>query len=509
MNKYNISLVNILLFVIVSSALFAQRGFDSPYECMYNHLNYLQADNYFPNQSALSLYPQGDSSTVVERAIALKQILDGRGLFVYMSKIPTDSMYRDTTTDKFLYYPFPEELPEVYITRSDEGWLYDAETVEAIPRLHRQTYPWGTDRLIKYFPTTGANKILGMTTWQLMGILILIILIVLLHFILQKVWIPVFYRLGKVFFKSGLQDEKLIRSMSKYLSLLVVFFLLKALLPILQLPIQLMAYTVRSIRIVMTLLGAILFFRVIDWVLKYLEDLTQKTESKMDDQLMPIISKVFKILIIFIAIFQILKIFDINVTALIAGISIGGLALALAAQDTVKNLIGSVMIFIDQPFQIGDYIEVGGVAGTVREVGFRSTRIMAKDTSIIAIPNSTMSNASVTNKGVRTFRLFETTLGVTYDTKPEKIEAFIEGLKQIILSHEKVHPEDYYVHFVLMDASSLNILFRAYLKVNTYQEELTIVQELHLSILRLAEDMGVQFAFPSRSVYVESMPGKD
>ena len=116
----------------------------------------------------------------------------------------------------------------------------------------------------------------------------------------------------------------------------------------------------------------------------------------------------------------------------LAGASIGGLAIAFASQDTVKNLIGTVMIFIDKPFHIGDWIEGGGVVGTVEEVGFRSTRIRAADTSVYQIPNSKLSEIVIKNSGLLLFRRYNTTLGLRYDTPPELIEAFVKGVREII-----------------------------------------------------------------------------
>jgi MscS family membrane protein len=200
---------------------------------------------------------------------------------------------------------------------------------------------------------------------------------------------------------------------------------------------------------------------------------------------------------------QILSLMDVNVTALIAGISIGGLALALAAKDTVSNLIGSIMVFMDKPFQIGDYIEIGSMGGTVKEVGFRSTRIQTKDTSIISIPNGNIANTALTNKGVRVFRLFETMLGVTYDTNPDLIETFIEKLKKMIIDDPRVTNDDFYIALNGLGPSSLDILFRVYLNTSDYAGEIKIKEDLILNILRMAEELGVSFAFPSTSVYIE------
>jgi len=165
------------------------------------------------------------------------------------------------------------------------------------------------------------------------------------------------------------------------------------------------------------------------------------------------------------------------------------------------------MIFIDQPFQVEDWIEIDDMAGTVMEVGFRSTRIKQLDTSIISIPNGIISNKALKNKGLRVYRLFETKLGVTYDTPREYIQAFISGLRQIADNHPKVS-DDRYIFLSNLGDFSINILFRVYLQTNDYKEELRLKEEITFQIMELAEHLGVRFAFPSQTVYVEQFPGQ-
>jgi MscS family membrane protein len=145
----------------------------------------------------------------------------------------------------------------------------------------------------------------------------------------------------------------------------------------------------------------------------------------------------------------------------------------------------------------------------VDEVGFRSTRIRTIDTSIISVPNGSLANMSVTNLGVRVFRILNTTLTITYNTPPDLIEQFIAGLKEMILENPKISDENYYVHFRNMSDSSLDIMFRCYLDVEGYAEELAERERVLLRILRMAESLGIQFAFPSSSIYVEQFPQKD
>jgi len=140
----------------------------------------------------------------------------------------------------------------------------------------------------------------------------------------------------------------------------------------------------------------------------------------------------------------------------------------------------------------------------VKEVGFRTTRLQTSDTSIISVPNGTIANVAITNKGVRIYRLFMTTLGVTYDTSPDLVEKFIEGLRKMIENHPVTRKEGYYVYLDALEASALNIVFRTHLEVDNGADEFKAKESILLGILRLAESLKINFAFPSSTVYVES-----
>jgi MscS family membrane protein len=506
--KYRLLFVALFLFINQYLPAQVDSTFSSPHAVIYNHLYYLQPDHFDPGQAALSFNPQLEGRAAIKYATKLKQILDGRGLYVYMSQIPEDPNYKDTLYQKNIYYLFPKELPQLFVQKVDKRWMYGEETVKAIPELHRKTYPFGTDYLLKLVPQQSSKKFLGLDTWQYLGILALFVLAALLFLFLRLIFKPILRKISQLSFHIDFDNQKLLNRTSHLLSLFFVFLLVKYIFPVLQLPVKWTLFTKRGIDIILTVFIALIILRVMDFVIAYFKTLADKTESKMDDQLLPIVSQIFKLVVIIGALIQILHLINVNVTALIAGISIGGLALALAAKDTVSNLIGSLMVFMDKPFQIGDYIEVGSYGGTVKEVGFRSTRIQTKDTSVISIPNGNIANTALVNKGIRVYRLFETTLGVAYDTPPDLIEVFVSGLKKLILDHSRVSNEGYYINLSALGASSLDIHFRVYLDTTDYGEELAIKEDLILAILRMAESIGVRFAFPSTTVYVEQFPGQ-
>mgnify|MGYP000577076584 FL=1 len=191
-----------------------------------------------------------------------------------------------------------------------------------------------------------------------------------------------------------------------------------------------------------------------------------------------------------------------------AGATIGGLAVALASQDTVKNLIGTIMIFIDKPFHIEDWIETGEFSGTVEKVGFRSTSVRAADTSVYQIPNSKLSEIVINNKGLRLFRRYNTNLGVRYDTPPELIEAFVKGVREIVIAHPETLSDSYNVEFSGFGDSALLVMVNVYFKSLAWSKEQSSKHRLHMAIVKLAKALGVDFAFPSSTVMIENFPEK-
>ena len=477
----------------------------NPYNTLYSHLYYLQPDSYRPDLAAKVIYNVPDSAKAQKLAIQIKQILDGKGLYVPLKQAPTNPNFLDSTSRKHIYTIFPDELPEIYLERIDSLWYYSTESIEAVPSLHKKVYPFGADFLVKLVPQSGNKKFLGLALWQYAGIGLLLIFAVVFQLLFSRILNPLITRLSRSRLYPSLISKQVIWKLARLISIWILFQIIRSIIPVLQLPIEASQAVVIGLRLVLTLIAIFIGLRILDMILLYAGKLTENTENKLDDQLMPIVKRSVQAVIILIGIINILRLLDVNVTALIAGISIGGLALALAAQDTVKNLIGSAVIFIDRPFQIGDWIIGSGFEGSVVEVGFRTTRIQSLDSSIIAVPNGTIANMAIRNLGVRAYRLFNIKLGITYDTPPGKIEEFMAGLKEVILQHEHAQNEGYYVHLSEMADSSINILFRAVLDVPDYATELKSKEELYLAILRLAEEKGVDFAFPSTSVYIEGM----
>ena len=263
---------------------------------------------------------------------------------------------------------------------------------------------------------------------------------------------------------------------------------------------------------VSTLVGALavvlVLYRAIDILTDVLADRSAKTENRLDDQLIPILNTTLKIFVTAVGVLFVLQNLDVNITSLVAGLGIGGLAVALAAQDTIKNLLGGVTIFADRPFQVGDWVVVDGVEGTVEHVGFRSSRIRTFYNSLVTVPNGSVVNTGVDNMGMRRWRRYKTTLGLSYSTSPDQIQAFVEGIRAMIRSHPGMRTDYYIVEFHGFGPSSLDILVYCFIEAETWNDELRTRHVVNLDIMRLAAELNVGFAFPTQTVHVAGMPGQ-
>jgi MscS family membrane protein len=260
------------------------------------------------------------------------------------------------------------------------------------------------------------------------------------------------------------------------------------------------------LQIVASLSLIIISARVADVALDFLEIWARKTGSNMDDQIIVLLRKISKILVwVFGALIAIQNL-GLNVMSLVAGLGLGGLAFALAAKDTAANLFGSIMIFIDRPFRVGDWIITNGAEGKVEEIGFRSTRLRTFNDSLVSIPNSVLSTENINNLGLRRHRRLKSVFCITYDTPPEKIEAFMEGVKQIILANPVTDKKDFHVAFNEFGESSLDIVLYCFLKVGNFEDELVEKSRILMEVLRLSAALEVSFAFPTQTLHLESDP---
>lgn len=257
------------------------------------------------------------------------------------------------------------------------------------------------------------------------------------------------------------------------------------------------------IQLLLTFTVIRVLYVIIDDVGRQMGSLADETESKLDDQLIPVLRKLAKVVVAAVALVFFMQLKGYPVTGIVAGLGIGGLAFAFAAQDSIAGIFASVALFLDRPFMVGDFIEVGSVTGTVEEIGLRSTRIRTLGKTLVAIPNKEIVDSTIDNLSKRPLRRCSISIGVTYDSTAEQMEKLVENLRQMLVDDDMSEHENSYVHFNTFGDSSLNVDMIFFIKTVDYAEFLQARQNLNIKIMHIVQDLELDFAFPSTTVYLE------
>ncbi|WP_278246907.1 mechanosensitive ion channel family protein [Alkaliphilus transvaalensis] len=237
-----------------------------------------------------------------------------------------------------------------------------------------------------------------------------------------------------------------------------------------------------------------------------LSSLLLRTMDKCDLQIegifIPLISKGIKIIIIVLACSIVAEEWGYDVNSFIAGLGIGGLAFALAAKDTLANIFGGLVLTLDKPFGIGDWICTPNLEGTVEEISFRSTKVRTFAHALVHVPNSTLVNQPITNWSRMGKRRITFNLGVEYGTTIEQMKKCIQDIKDMLQNHEAIHKETIFVNFDRFNDSSLDIFIYCFTISTNWGEFLQSKEDVNLKILEILQNNNVHPAFPSRSIYV-------
>ncbi|PWS27945.1 mechanosensitive ion channel protein MscS [Pedobacter yonginense] len=252
-----------------------------------------------------------------------------------------------------------------------------------------------------------------------------------------------------------------------------------------------------------------IILRIIDFISHVLLFKASLTESKSDDQLVPFLKELFKTIVVFIGFFTLLGfVFEVNVLTLITGLGIGGIAIALAAKESLENLLGSFTIFLDKPFVVGDLVKVDGVEGTVEKVGFRSTLIRTTEKTMATIPNKGMIDGVLENMSLRNFRRVKFSFGITYETNAETIKKIVDEIRTYIRDHADTS-DDGNAYFEGFGDSALNIEVIYFVSITAYNDYLSIKQEINFKIMEIVMRNKSDFAYPTQRLISDKLAGTD
>ncbi len=340
-------------------------------------------------------------------------------------------------------------------------------------------------------------SLMGNEAWRYGAVVLLFVASFLLYRLVRALSLRISARLGD---KNGRQA-----------TFTAVLSLLRGGLPVLsvwtsihlfRVPESVRATIDRVFLAILTLLIIYLLARAVDAMVAILKVRAAKTPSPLDDQLVPLGGKVIKGFIWGIGLLLFLQnVLDYNISSLIAGLGVGGVAIAFAAQDTIANIFGAVMIFVDRPFKVGDAVSLEGYEGAIETIGLRSTRVRTWDGTLVIIPNKTVAATNITNLAARPTRRTNFTIGLVYDTPTEKLERALAILRDVMATHPSTAESRAY--FNRFGDFSLNILVQHWCNVMDYEIYLRSMEEMNLAIKGRFEEEEIEFAFPTQTIQMK------
>ncbi|AZQ63407.1 mechanosensitive ion channel family protein [Flammeovirga pectinis] len=488
-------------FYIYDSVEYSQ---STPYHALHTHLDFLEeGSNYHPKVSARVIPTSvGNLEERIDLADELKLIYAGKGIYLHSLDLPLQKDYVEKNTGKSRFI-ISDKLPDIYLIKVSGRWRYSSYSSLKIHKIFKETFPSYSRDIIKYVSKIerGNQIFLNIKLWQWAALITIFIAFYFIYYIVT--WFLSF--IIKALFTKGNNEyfiSKVISSYKKPVTIAILVFFFYMMLPLLLLESHISYGLALTCRFVFGLAAAFFIFRTAD--LFVFKVMSSGSSFSIDEHLTPILRSSFRLIALILGFLVILKLMGYNINNLITGISFGGLIIAFAAQDTVKNFIGSIMLFTDKPFKVGDSIIVSGQAGIVEEIGFRTTKVRSFNNSLISLPNNIAADNIVDNMGKRDFRRFKTMITIEYGTDRKLIRTFIEKIKAAIEKHPQTRKEGYQVRLFQFSSSSLDILLNVFFRTDDYDVELATREELMFDIMEIAEELNVQFAFPTQTIHMAS-----
>ncbi len=300
-------------------------------------------------------------------------------------------------------------------------------------------------------------------------------------------------------------DDLLLEIVRKPIALACVpfgFYLALHSLPLPTKPVDVAAFLSAGFKTVTVVFVVWVALRFVDGMASVWESFAKRTDSEIDDMLVPIVKKSLKSFLIIVGGILTLQNMGYSVGSLLAGFGLGGMAFALAAKDSLANIFGSLVIFMDRPFKVGDWIQMGDLEGTIEEIGLRTTRVRTFANSQITVPNAKWTTSAINNWSRMKKRRISTSIGLTYDTKPAQMEKIIEAIKELIRKDEGLRDDFFLVNFNSFGPSSLQIFIYCFTHSTQWAEFLEVQQRFFLNIAKEVEKAGLEIAFPTQTIHM-------
>lgn len=341
-----------------------------------------------------------------------------------------------------------------------------------------------------------------------LGRVLLVILVLLLIWLLRRLLILILARpLRRVLERSGRHDlDDIITSVvAPPVRILLIAVSIIVIAQLLNLDTATSQFTTLLSRTLIIIAVALTAYRIVTLVFLTRGRLYSITGIAIEEALLPFARTGLQIIIFAISLVIIIQEWGYDVSGLIAGLGIGGLAISLAAQDTLSNLFGFTAIVGDRPFAVGEYIKTKDVEGIIEHVGLRSTRVRQLDQAVVTVPNSLLASSAILNWSRLSKRRIDSKIGITYGATADQLQALVQRLRESIAARESVDATSVVVNFINFGENSLEILIRCYVNIADWPLFTQEKESIFLEIMRIVDEMGLQIAFPTRSLYIENL----
>ena len=396
-------------------------------------------------------------------------------------------------------------LDRVQRGKSPPVWLFSSETLKRVPEVYAEIGPpW----LESYLPTPLVeNRVATYPLWVLIATLLGIPMALVIAKLLSRGLIPLLRPLVRYLTKE--QDDRQLERITGPIRLLMLVVAIHGIVMLFGLPLLVRQFWSR-VALALAVIG-------MTWLLSRLIDiLAELTHRHLDRQSRPhnattvgLLRRLGKVMVMVAGALVILYAAGVNITAALAGLGVGGIAVAFAAQKTLENLFGGITITSDQPVRVGDFCRFGDQVGTVEDIGLRSTRIRTPDRTLVSVPNGHLSSISLENFGVRDKIWFHPTIQLRYETSADQLRYVLAEIRRMLYAHPRVESQSARIRFVKFGACSLDLEVFAYVQATDYAVFLEVQEDLLLRIMDIVETSGTSFAFPSHTAYVTQDRGLD
>lgn len=392
---------------------------------------------------------------------------------------------------------------EIQLERVSRGagppiWLFSAKTLKAVPTLYEDIRPFWFER---YMPKEVREfRFLDILLWQWIALVLVIPIVLGLTWVLSRL---LFWALRPLLFRlTGERADAHLAKVTAPARLLTLTLAIGLWLSVTSLPL-LTRYFWARVAAVAGIVGLTwLLVRLVDIIAELTQTHLRHLDQPPRIAVARLVRRLIKVIVVFLGALVLLYLGNLDLTAALAGLGIGGIAVALAAQKTLENVIGGLSLIFDRAVCVGDFLKVGDASGTVDSIGLRSTRIRTPDRTILSVPNGQIANVSIETISARDMFWFHHFLGLRYQTTPAQLRAVVDGIVRQLGGHPAVDPESVRAKFFRFGPSSLDIEVVAYIVAKDWTQFLEIQQELLLGIMEVVEHADTAIALPSQTLHL-------